>query len=134
VRFKTEVQRRGVASSAYSAAVNPLGFMVEEAAGSKLHPGRPCLEIWPTRMTRTPARAVNCPQDPLTPREKASRQVAIHDLEDLVSGNLESIGYSDVSLMSLTATFRRSKEVKVAFYTPEEAREICKLLAARLGK
>jgi hypothetical protein len=95
---------------------------------------RPCLEIWTTAYANTPAFAVDCPRSPLTPEEKASRKVTIYDLDDLVSAHLESIGHADISLMQLTASFRKGKMLAVSFYTVEEARAACKPLAARLGK
>jgi len=95
---------------------------------------RPCLEFWTTAYSRTPALAVDCPRSPLTPEEQASRKVTIYDLDNLVSAHLESIGHGDISLMQLTASFRKGKMLTVSFYTLEEARKACKPLAARLDK
>lgn len=95
---------------------------------------RPFLEIWTTAYSSRPVFAVDNPKSPLTPEEQASRKVTIHDLDDLVSVHLESIGHADISLMQLTASFRKGKTLTVSFYTPEEGRAVCKPLAARLRK
>ena len=78
--------------------------------------------------------AVNYPSYPLTPEEKASRRVAIHDLENLVSAHLASSWYGEIRLIRLTTRFRQGKEMTVTFCTPHEAEETHKLLAAQLGE
>jgi hypothetical protein len=130
--FESEL-KRDVASSALSLA-NPLAFLIKEVSGFDLRPKRSCLEVWPTPGTRTPALAVDYPSYPLTPEEKASRRVAIHDLENLVSADLASIGYTEISLMSLTVGFRQGNEMTVTFCDPDQARETYEFLAARLDK
>jgi hypothetical protein len=125
VRFKSELKREA-ASSALSLLLSPLTFLMKEAVRLNVRPKRPLL---------SPAvPAVNYPSYPLTPDEKASRRVAIHDLENLVSADLASSWYGEIRLVSLTVRFRQGKEMIVTFYTPHEAMEAHKLLAARLGK
>lgn len=133
----TRLSRGAPFTFGYLIATSQRLVCVHFAAETKrfgLRPNRSCLEVWPTRGTRTPALAVDYPTYPLTPEEKASRKVAIHDLENLVSADLVSIGYTEISLMSLTVRFRQGKETTVTFYAPHEAEETYKLLATRLGK
>jgi len=60
--------------------------------------------------------------------------VAIYQLEDLASVQLESTGHTDTFVMSLAVNFRQGKKTTVAFCAPDEAEEIGRLLTARLGK
>ena len=123
VQFESETKRR--ASSWLAAAGNPLSFLVKEAVGVNVRPERPLIGGVP---------AVNRPSYPLTPKEKASRKMAIHDLENLVSADLASSWYGEIVVTNLTMRFRQGEEMTVTFYAPHEAEETHKLLAARLGK
>lgn len=122
VQFNSEVTR-DVPSSAFSVLLQPVGFLIKELVGVNVRPKRPSL-----------GGAVLYPGYPLTPREKASRSVVIHDLEDLVSADLASRWYGETHLISLTAKFRQGKDMMVTFYTPHRAQEACKLLTACLAK
>ena len=132
VQFESELKRK-VAESALSLG-DPLASMAREAYGANMQPMRPYLEIWPSRSTRTPALAVDNPRHPPSPPQRSSRQVTVYQLKDLASVQLESIGYTGTFVMNLTANFRQGKKMTVAFYAPDEAEEIGRLLTARLGK
>jgi hypothetical protein len=131
---QAELTASRAASRGASLLLNPLKFMAREAVGGDAPPKRSCLQVWPTRSSRTPSLAVDCPQYPLTPTEKASRKVATHELENLVSADVTETGYQEICLMSLAAKFRQGQALTVSFYDPEQAVAICKPLQARLRK
>jgi len=106
--------------------LRPLRSLRKEIGSLNVHPKR----LWIGGSPTVPA--VNHPSYPLTPGERASRSVAVHELEDLVSADLTNKWYGETLVTNLTAKFQRDRNVTFAFYAPHEAQEAHRLLAARL--
>jgi len=133
VKFDSETE--GEAARTVSSFLNPLKTIAKEFTGRNVpHPKRSSIEVYPSGSTREPLIAVNYPSYPLTPKEEESRKQQIFDLDDLVSANVEEIGYSGPRLFRLNATFKKDKKMTVTFYTHHHFEKMEKLLSPWLRK
>lgn len=128
VQFESEVTRDALYTvlTVLQLLLRPLRFSMKEIGVLNVRPSRPWIGGSPT------VPAVNYPSYPPTPAEKASRSVAVHELEDLVSADLTNNWYGQTLVTNLTAKFQGDRKATFAFYAPHQAQEAHRLLAARL--
>jgi len=56
-------------------------------------------------------------------------EMLVYDLNDLVSGNVEEIGYSGPRIFRLNAKFKGVKKMTVTFYAQHQFEKMEKLLS-----
>lgn len=133
VKFDSETE--GNAVSTVASILNPLKALSKEVTGLNIpRPTRSFIEVFPSGSTREPLIAVNYPSYPLTHKEEETRKQQIYELDDLVSANVEEIGYSGPRLFRLNTTFKGDKKITVTFYAQHQFEKMEKLLSPWLKK
>jgi len=127
VKFSSET-KRSATRTGVSLLSGVLTSAVREISGANVDSRRPILKVFPSEISRNPLIAVDYPKTPLTSQEDDSRFAIIHDLKDLVSANIEEIGYTEPRLTRLNAKFEGDKKLTVTFYAPHHFEKVKKLL------
>ena len=133
VKFNSDT-KRDAARTGLSLFFGAFTFFAREISEDNVDSKRSTLKIFPGRGSRFPLIAVDYPKFPLTSTEEDSRLFIVHDLKNLVSADIEEIGYTEPRLTRLNVKFEGDKELTVTFYAPHHFEKVENLLSPWLRK